>query len=434
MGASKKLRAFAALGALMLLLGCVSSTPAPGASAVKLQSAHARPTVVALIDSGINPYHDVFADRNATTNFSSIAPNVTIEKLSMSGTYEQRVEVDSKIWNNIQPTRLYGFEGTRVMAIDFSDRPTDKILDDVDHGSGTASLVARDDPTAIVVMIQADGGLCLNSTPCPMNPTIIQAMKWASAQPWIDVISLSAAVPGDIYDPSTVSPESKVFLEAARTATSAGKFVIIGSGNTVLPSLTSYMVGPPWIICVGGLVVQTRGQGLDQNNFVDVVANYTEQVAANNDTSATRWVTGTSMATPIVAATLGKAISELRSLVGQTTGIQDGAFVTGTTPDGRALRVTNSDLRAALNASARDWNATDWNPTNGPSPDPLYNAQVTTNLPILLAPVQMGWGYVNSTFSDEIAHRVLVGDFGGQSPEKVAYMGEYAALRQSLWQ
>jgi hypothetical protein len=413
------------------IAGCVGTRSDAG-SLVPAESPLLRPTVVALVDTGINPYHDIFASKNTGLDFAGLDPSVVVVPLAKDGQYDQRVRADEGFWKGVERERLYAFAGTRIMAIDFSDHSEDRILDVQDHGAGTASLVAKYDPDAVIVMVQVHPTYCVPPTTCLSNPTTARGLAWAASQPWIDVISVSVGLYADHYDSGRLHPEVDAFLAASRLAVQNGKLLVVGSGNTVTPSVSSYLCGPPWVIDVGGAQREQQGQAFLANSAVDVVANFTETVASSSDTTATRWAAGTSLSTPIVAATLSRSIHEARALVGQTDGIVDGALVHGKLPHGSNFRATNRDLRNALNASARPWNATEWTPTSLLSVDP-QNAYAYSSAPIVLAPAQMGWGYVDSTLAPEIARRALAHDFARAPSPADEYMRAYATLRETIW-
>jgi hypothetical protein len=364
---------------------------------------------------------------------SHLIPGLRAVSLTSSGSYTDRVSADAKLWEGIKLNTLYAFNGTRILGMSLASEPRNQhILDSVGHGTATAGLVARYDPNAIIVMIQVDGTFCVPPVSCLIDPAEARAIQWAADQPWIDVISVSIGVPGDIYDSSQLHPETKAFVDATRSAADHGKIVVIAAGNTLAPSLTSYMAAPPWVICVGGAEVAPHGEAPLSNKMVDVVANFTDITPSPNDTSSMEWHSGTSLSTPIVAASLSRAIYEARAEAGQAGGISNGALVDAALPNGGHVRVTSNDFRSAMNASAVQWKATDWDPTKMPTNQTINNLDDPTD-PMLVGPAQMGWGYVNSSLSDQVAKRATAHDFTGEDMATSAYMAEYEALREQLW-
>src|SRR5207248_3015171 len=123
-----------------------------------------------------------------------IGVQASVVRLSESGDMAERKQHDADFWKGVEPGKLYAFDGTNLLAITMGKTPDDgHILDQIDHGTGTASVVAREDPNAIVVMIQANGTLCATGgrSSCLVHESVAQAMKWAASQPWIDIISVS---------------------------------------------------------------------------------------------------------------------------------------------------------------------------------------------------------------------------------------------------
>lgn len=60
---------------------------------------------------------------------------------------------------------------------------------------------------------------------------------------------------------------------------------------------------------------------------------------------------------------------------------------------------------------------------------------LTQSTPVLAPAVQMGWGYVHGGLADEIARRVLEGDYV-IPPEKALtaqWQAQWQALREEYW-
>jgi hypothetical protein len=326
---------------------------------------------------------------------------------------------DEGIWSGLEPGRLYAFAGTRVMAISFGHDAQDPVIfDALGHGTNTASLVARDAPGALVVMVQYDARLCETFRPheyCPVFTTRSPGMSWIAEQPWVDVVSLSLGFPGNLPQPSTADPDVAPFLEASRLAHDRGKLLVVAAGNAPTPSLAAAIAGPPWVIAVGGAQAASHGETPDSSKGVDVTANYTESVALASSVEAMGWSSGTSLATPIVAATLARAMGELR-------GAPDAPA-----PPARAWR-------DALNSSAVQFAAADWDPTSPPASDvdTLYGSKT---LPILAPFAQMGWGHVDASLAHGLAERVRGEDIP-PSPEKgltPQYQAQWQSLREEYW-
>ena len=84
--------------------------------------------VVALIDTGINPYSEAFRDtsplaRKHPSTYIPGYPEDAIElKLSLGVPYKDAVEEDADVWAAVEPGKLYWVPGTRIVgAISLGD-------------------------------------------------------------------------------------------------------------------------------------------------------------------------------------------------------------------------------------------------------------------------------------------------------------------------
>lgn len=407
------------------------------------------PLVVALIDSGINPYHTAFRVRDAETpDSASIVETVARSgtevarvDLSLGANFDRDFESDAAFWNSTQPGMLYAFAGTRAMGISFSDPGFSQyVVEDSPpaHGTGTAGLVAREAPGAIVVSVQTHPGLCAtyDDFSCVDDPSTANAMEWIAAQPWIDVVSASLGARMNAMPPPSASPELRRFLEASRAASDSGKLLVFATGNDAAPALANQYNGPPWVISAGGAEVANRGESVAAGKTPDVVANFTELRALGGTFDGYEVGSGTSYATPIVAGTLAHALGLIRDALGPEGGLtSDGALAAGRTADGRALRVTHRELRAALNASATYFGPTEWDPT-APNGQNTVGMAFSRSIPVVAPAQQMGWGYVHAGFASEIARRVLEEDYE-LPPEKLAsepWMRAQYEARAAYWE
>lgn len=412
-------RVFAVMMLALLLgasiSGCVGAREEPDPPATPA-AARGDPVVVALIDTGVNPYHAAFRVSSeielAGGSFPSL-PGAEDVVLAANGSFETRRAADDEFWANVEIGQLYSFQGTRLAAISFSNKPGDPlILDNRDHGTGTAALVAREAPDALILMIQVDVTICDPVRPtdaCSIFSQAAPAMAWAAEQPWIDIISLSLGRPANApYDTSM-----QAFVDASRVAHDNGKIITVAAGNTVVPPLAAYYAGPPWVIAVGGAQPASRGESADAAKGADVLANFTEYVPSQASIDAYTWTSGTSLSTPIVAGTLAHAMALVRA-------------------QGKA--VASKELRDALNATAVYFDLTDWDPTTPPTNDTRFNL-VTHSLPVVAPFAQMGWGYVDGGLAEEITRRLVEGDLT-PPPEKATtrqYQAQWQALRETYW-
>lgn len=394
----------------VLAAGCAAPRAGPGTPQTSSGAGEADRFVVALLDSGINPYHIAFQSARPTTQEG----DPVLISLSTNGSLEDRLEEDSEIWDSIEVGKLYAFEGTRVKAISFGKRTESAlILDDVNHGTGTASMVGAVDPEIDLVMVQVDEKICSIYPPgdCPIFPDLADAMEWIAEQEWIDLVSISLGVPGNPPGDGAQTPSIQRFIDAQRRMHDEGKLIVSGAGNTVTPPFTSYLGGPPWVIAVGGVDTPTRGEELEAGHAPDVVANYTALVADATTVDEFRSRSGTSFSTPLVAGVLASAQRQLE--------------VEG--------RVADTDLRDALrgamnrtaaNLNPGDWDPAAWVPTNLTSP----------GAPVLAPGPQTGWGAIDTSHVALIVDAIRTGTAPPKPAAQMRYMETWADAREAYWE
>lgn len=410
-----------------------------------------RPTVVALIDSGIDVYHEAFRVQPTGPDAEdSPAVGAAVVFPSSEGAYESRRRADASIWESVEPGKLYSFAGTRVLGISMLDAGDPMILnpdgpwilDPHGHGTGVSSMVALYDPDAIIVMVQVHAGDCVveGRSDCQLHPSVARGMAWAAEQSWIDVISVSIALLANGADSPDLHPEMRTYLEASRSAHQRGKILLNGAGNSVTPPLPDYFNGPPWIIAVGGVEPNPRGSPWQTSHQVDVVANFSEWMATAGTLDGWDWGSGTSIASPIVAATLSKALRQVRENLtapdlAPGAAPSGGALASGLL-DGAAVAFTSKDFRDALNFSGVHVGATEWDPTRRSTNKTYPGAEIDEmTIPIVAPFVQMGWGYVHPTVAGAIAARVLARDHAvpADKAETALHQGMWQEVRETYW-
>ena len=374
--------------------------------------------VVAVIDSGINPYHPQFRRDGAVLPLGDFVNAATglqprVIDLSDSGDYRHRVDVlDDAAWESIGKGELVWFKDTNVMAISIrgpedngaqstinstaAEVTNHRVRDVNGHGTATASTVLSNFPDALVVMIQitTGGGLA-------------DATKWAAGQPWIDVISTSWGAQGNI-------PTLTQTPRFTKQAYDAGKVVVNSAGNDPSPLPTDYQDGPHWVIAVTGSQVEGQAKEvLSANIYPDYAADYTVSAAVmNNVDDVYGEIGGTSFSCPTVAGTVAGIVYKLREAKGHAGGIVASELAPG---------VTNRDVRAALNKTAivPDWDGYvagfHWNGDHANVP----GAEFTT----------IQWGHVDQKVIGPATAAILANDYA-IPPEK----GTVAAWKTVTWQ
>lgn len=242
--------------------------PFPSRSAPTATGAH---TVVAVIGTGINPYHDFFDAPALTAHPSTWLPgfptSATPVSLSLgAGGYDTAVAADAATWAGLQRSsydldtgtfdeHLYTFPGTRVVAAvsigaPFTSSDATPVLDDEGEGTYHAGLAAgaglgAADGDVLVVAVEA-------STWRP------DGVRWAARQPWIDAIVVPQTLAADA--PMTTGPtgDRKDMEWATYEAYRRGKPVFVPAGGVVLrqpaekcTTYTSGTTGPAWVTRVG---------------------------------------------------------------------------------------------------------------------------------------------------------------------------------------
>lgn len=317
--------------------------------------------VVAFIDSGINPYHQVFRDESPrasehpSTYLDGYPADAVRLDLTLDGAdYLDSVRADCDVWKGVEPGKLYWVPGTRIVgAISFSpdvttdcaaERPAANVLDTNGHGTMVASRGAGAGYGAcgecLIVAIQWPASVSL-ADPGASDDTAIAAMGWAADNAtWIDAQSNSwgPLVPG--WDPTGASgligatPElvrkveevSQVHLAFFASGNGAAfRLGVLGHPTLLAPQLT------PSAISVGG---HDSGRVNTWPGFPPhLVSDSCASWAAHDDStteSAEDVGSGTSASTPFVAGGTAQVAREARRILADPlTGIRDGVVARG---------------------------------------------------------------------------------------------------------
>lgn len=336
--------------AVLLVASLILAGTAGRARAQEAPEPH---VVVALVDTGINPYHETFRDTSALAYVhpSTYLPGypADAERLDLSldaPSFEEALRRDEEKLAKIQRGKLYWIPGTRIVgAIRFSSGTAScpgplqtppvplnnactehNLIDDAGHGTMTASRAAGGPvgasgvhslaPEARIVAIEGLGA---------------PGVRWASSQSWIDVQSHSWLT---LVPPPAEQDVSPAFADAARR-----QAVFVASGNGAaytngLAPMSTYTLATaaPGVVLVGahdnGKVSQWSGSP------PHVVADgYGGWTAANRD----RTTYGphpiaccTSAAAPYAAGGAAAIVLEARRILHDTSvGVRDGVVASG---------------------------------------------------------------------------------------------------------
>lgn len=385
-----------------------------------------RPTVVAVIDGGINPYHELFA-RGNLADAAALATTFGAEVLDLEpdGDFTTRSAADRSEWESMENGVVYAFNGTRALVISFAESENPTALDVAGHGTQVAGLIAREDPEVLLVAVRIDTRVCAfgPDPACVYSKSIAKGIAWAAEQAWIDIIVISLGAPGNPPSPGDAQAEAVALVESTRAAADAGKIVINAAGNEPTPTIQAPFTGPPWVICVGGAEGDQRGDSPAASRLVDVVANNTELVVSPATVDAYETRFGTSLAAPIVAGAMSRALREARELVIAP------AF---TDPSAPLSREGAKLLRDALNASARPWSPTEWAPSLPPVNGSVRDV-LSASAPVLVPAAQQGWGYVDGSTPASMVEWLTGSPLPPHNAETVAFMQQYQTARERYW-
>ncbi len=316
--------------------------------------AAARPvTIVAVVDSGFSPYpydfvghqHPWNTDGDANNDFDfttdpatyiegypGAAPIAITVPTSPGQELGPLVAGDLGAWSGMQSSsladvNLYWFPGTKVIgAVNFGDA----FFEGNDaHGTRSAASAAGN--------IHGSCAECLFVL--VRNGQDGAGLRWAAAQPWIDVVTnsygsslLGNSIRDNIYFQGPVAE--------TRAAAEAGQTILFSSGNGLLnafdvPMFTywSSEKGPDWTVTVGATTFIDHQTYLGAGKPVDISSVGTDYPSTGGTTAAGEGThSGTSNATPVVAGAFAHTVQTARELLGDTTETHAGGVVASGTP------------------------------------------------------------------------------------------------------
>lgn len=360
--------------------------------------------VVAVIDSGINPYHgyyyqggDLYGDTVPSSvtqevlDAFGVAPENVVE-LHRSGNVEADIAADEAFWSRVERGKAYHFKGTNIIAVSYAGSGLDPLVPTTAksaHGVGTSSAVLRANPEAVVVFVETEGDLGNDA-----------AHEYAFLHPSIDIVSNSYGV--SIPNTGFPLPETRAFHATYQGVVEQGKLHFASGGNG--PGLTPLRAGagPWWSIGVGGIEEDSsEGDTLISGVFPDFVSDFTQPLAYCMDCEAgLESVGGTSFSTPRAAGLASRVLLEARRLVHHAGAVRavDGKPVMAA---GKGYLISNWFLRRALEQAA-------WIPGTEEY-DPIEGVFDVAGLPINpLAPwLQIAWGDLTVNDGKDVVAKAL---------------------------
>ena len=310
-------------------------------------------TVIAVIDSGITPYHwDFLASKMPRgANFPLDRPphewvrgfpspktfadydslDLTFEHKNEAVPYQTLEAQDKEEWLKVRQStaesvNYYWIPGTKIIgAVDFG---TDRIYQPTSaHGTGASSVAVGNlhgsCPECMLVFVDT-GGFNQAQTEA--------ALEWVESQPWIDAVSNS-------YGHSTVFTDNVYTgsnTEAQRKATERGQTVFFAAHNGhdrsfFVPNntLLSSQPGPDWIVTVGAVdpVQKASYSGHGKPADISGVGGGYPSAYGSPNVGGSGEFGGTSNATPVLTGIYGRALYEARLALKGPSRVQTGGVI-----------------------------------------------------------------------------------------------------------
>ena len=323
-----------------------NAAPEPGCDVSPRRGDPRVTSVVALIDTGINPYSPAFRDRSrlAHKHPSKYIPGFPKDaialRLHLDLPYPEAVKADAKVWDTVRRGQLYWIPGTRIAgAISFGPGGTNcpvvaappanalqgdcdehVILDDHGHGTMTASRAAGAPsslaPDARIVEIEGLGA---------------RGVQWAAEQGWIDVQSNSwlSLAPPPI--PSGVTNAFSFASKRMLTLAASGNGTAYLAGGAPTPTYL-LSTAPPGVVLVGGHDngKVTAWAGAPPHVVADAYAGMTALAMSKEAMRPDPIACCTSAASPYAAGGAAAIVAEARAILRDTTpGTKDGLVACG---------------------------------------------------------------------------------------------------------
>jgi hypothetical protein len=346
--------------------------------------------VVAVIDSGINPFHEFFDVGEDT----SVTPAVLAEfgitpaqiiDIPRSGDFAADFDAVRAQFAAIERGTPYWFRGTNIIGISFVGQSTTPLRPDgtaSTHGIGVAASVLGANPEAIVVAVE---GISSASE------------AWAFTHPAVDAVSTSYGPPG--------SPPLGSHLSSSYTGVvDNGKHHFGAVDNSPALSPFDSTGGPWWSIGVSGYQEgSTEGRQVASGSLPDFVGDFTQTLPyCRSCTTGTSTVSGTSFATPTSAGVFSKILLEARRAAGHVGGIITEGVEQPLMVAGDDVALTNWELRRVLEEAAAVPGTAEFSPGGG-----TFDLTSVPVLPVGSA-AQIGWGLLTPDADRGVIDEALV--------------------------
>ena len=393
----------------LMVSGCLDNTiESPSEEITSNEGVEKSYSVVAPVDTGINPYHMHFQVNESLPQSFLDEFGVTLTcELSQVGTWEERVEADREAcWDRITYNDTVYFSGTRIIGAmgeeGWSDTP---ILDDPDDGHGTAvtGAVIDANPDAVIFFLEGFDGV-----------------RRAAEHPMVDIITTSFGPIGSI-------PVSGIEDDTEYAVNVMGKIHTGACDNTASTCVQDATGGPPWSIGIAGFQEDgDRGKVMHCSGTApDIVADWTQYLPDHDSIEGYHDTSGTSFATPRTAGVLSLVIQELRNQTNDYgAGARNGSLISG-----ELFSITNYEIRRSMEKASYFPEVTEYDPG-------ANEGACQTGVPVSpVAPyTQTGWGVVDPTIT-----QAIIEDLNGVSPlsdkdfDCETYMDSIMVAREAYW-
>ena len=253
---------------------------------------------------------------------------------------------DAKEWDKVRSSNAkkinyYWLPGTKVIgAIEFGGGKLHGVPDD--HGMGTTSVsvgnIHGTCPECLLVFINIDSGNASAGF-----GTKAQALRWAMAQPWIDVVTNS-------YGHGVAKVYNGPGVKESKAASERGQSVVFSAGNGIENAFTvtnstyhSSEKGPDWMLTVGAVnggennhyghsaLEPDNGSFIGHGKPVDVSGIGLDYPSAYEATTVSETgrsgFSGTSNAAPTIAGLYARALYMARQDLAGPSRVQRGGVI-----------------------------------------------------------------------------------------------------------
>lgn len=456
-----------------LLAGCSAPDPDDllGAGSGAAGPAVDDVVVIAVVDSGYNPYHhdfqaalmpqhldddvanDLPLDQDPSTwvpGYPSPSAFASFSRLNLTPTAnngslvpDELHQKDAKEWDQVQTSSLEG-----VDAIHMAWVPGTKVIGAITFGGGDGYASGSHGVGTSSVSVGNIHGSCPHCLLVFVDGLGEAANRWVEQQDWIDLQTNSWGFSAGVATRDRVYAGSDT--ESQRAAVDRGQSIFFSAGNGVdgafvatNPTLFSSQEGPDWITTVGAINPDGSSPGSGKPADVSSVgSDYPSAYGATNVSNGAGFG-GTSNATPVTAGLYGEALWQLRQRMAGASRLQkDGVIAQGELPCGEANAncatadgaVTVHELREALLRSPTT-NELGWDVGGLSGPLPATNGPEET---FLAEGHGFYWGRYHSDedYLEEVAKIVgfAVGDWHEeQDPDEAAWFVADSLCRQGGW-